>query len=115
MSLREQILAADDLAVEYVDVPQWQCKVGIRCMTAAERDAFEGSCLDSHLKATKLSNVRARLVCLTAVDEAGKRIFTSDDADALGTRSGAVMDRLFEIAQRVNGLSRADVDDLEKN
>ena len=43
MSLKEQILKADDLPKEKVNVPEWNVDVYVRALTAAERDGYEAS------------------------------------------------------------------------
>jgi hypothetical protein len=62
-----------------------------------------------------LTNMRARLVSLTVIDEAGQRLFSDDEVDLLGAKSGAALDRVFAVAQKLNGLSGADVEALTKN
>jgi hypothetical protein len=59
---------------------------------------------------------RVRLVALCLVDDNFQRIFVTDkQIEALGQKSGAIMDKLYGVAQRVNGLSDEDIEDLEKN
>jgi hypothetical protein len=62
-----------------------------------------------------LKNIRAKLVALTVVDEEGNRIFSDSDASALGKKSAAALDRVFEVAQRLSGLRPEDVEELSKN
>lgn len=113
MDLRETILAADDLPREKVDVPEWSCAVYVRALTGAERDAFEASVIQDG-KAT-LDNIRAKLVVRSVVDDAGARVFTDADAAALGAKSGKALNRLFPVAQRLGGLTEADVRELAGN
>jgi hypothetical protein len=114
---KAQILAASDLKTEIVEVPEWGGSVTVRTMTAAERDTFEAGLVkgDGKARKTDFTNFRAKLVALTAVDPSGTRLFTDAEADQLGQKGAAPMQRLFEVAQRLNGLSQADVDDLTKN
>ena len=49
------------------------------------------------------------------VDEAGERLFSNDDVVALGKKNASALDKVFAIAQKLNGLSAADVEELEKN
>ena len=81
------------------------------------RDAFEASMVrgDGKDRKVDLTNMRARLVGLTVVDETGQRLFTDEEADLLGAKSGAALDRVFAISQKLNGLSGADVEELTKN
>ena len=111
------ILCANDLQTEDVDVPEWGGAVRVRSFTGRERDAFEASMVRGEGKDRKvdLTTMRARLVGLTVIDEGGQRLFTDDEVDLLGAKSGAALDRVFAIAQKLNGLSGADVEELTKN
>jgi len=114
MLTREQILAADDLPRERIEVPEWSGAVWVRTMTGAERDAFEAGVIGTGGR-QNLANVRARLVALTLCDESGKRLFGEEDIEALGRKSGAALDRLFAAAQRLNRIGDRDVRDLAGN
>jgi hypothetical protein len=61
-----------------------------------------------------LDNVRARFAVLTICDADGVRLFTDSDAKQLGEKSAAALDRVFAVAQRLNGFSSSDVDELGK-
>ncbi len=117
MLTREQILGASDLNTERVDVPEWGGAVFVRPMTAAERDEYEQSMVASRGADEKanLRNVRARLVVVCATDEAGKRIFSETDVEALGAKSARAVNRVFQAASRLNALTTSDVEDLAKN
>lgn len=120
---KEQILAADDLVTEDVEVPEWSpdpanpASVRVRMMTGAERDAFEESLSRTKGKSVKtnLANLRARLVAKTVVNEQGKRLFTDAEAGVLGQKSAAALDRVFEAARRLNGMTEQDVEDLTED
>ena len=114
---KSAILAADDLKTEDVEVPEWGGTVRVRAFSGRERDAFEASLVrgDGKDRKVDLTNMRARLVALTVVDDSGQKVFTQDDVDLLGAKSGAALDRVFSVAQKLNGLSGADVEELTKN
>ena len=111
---REAILQTDDLPRELVQVPEWGGDVYVRTLTGTERDAFEQSMVGKKSK-MNLDNVRARFAVLTICDEAGKRLFADEDAKVLGDKSAAALDRVFAVAQRLNGFSSEDAEDLAKN
>lgn len=115
-SLRARILAADDRPKEEVFVPQWGLSVFVRTLSGAERDDWEASIVQQKGKATTydLRNVRARLVCKCIVDENGRRVFSDHEAEVLGEKSAAALDLLFTVAQRLNALTNADVEELGK-
>lgn len=112
---RDAILTASDLPTEKVSVPEWGGTVLIRTMTAEERDRFEVTTFEEKQDKTKKVNVRARLASLVIVDANGNRLFSELDALLLAKKSGKAMDRVFEAASRLNGLSKDDIADLEKN
>ena len=113
MSLREQILETNDLPLEAVEVPEWKTTVYMRGMTAIERDHWELSIYEA--KGIKMENIRARLVVLTICDENGNRLFNDDEVEKLGKKNAKVINRLFEIAQRLSGIGSKDVEELGKN
>jgi hypothetical protein len=115
MSLnKDSILAAADLPTEKVPVPEWGGDVYVRTMSGTERDHFEQTIADGK-KATTLTHVRARLAVKTLCDQSGNRLFGDEDADALGKKSGKVLDRLFDAAQRLNGIGDKEAENLLGN
>ncbi len=115
---RDQILNADDVKTKEVKVPEWGGSVVVRAMSGKERDAFEESVIEikNGHKSTKLDNFRAKLVQKTVIDPETKELmFSAADIEALGRKSAAALDRVFSTAQKLNGLSPSDVEELEKN
>ncbi|MCG8670213.1 MAG: hypothetical protein MI867_12420 [Pseudomonadales bacterium] len=114
---RDQILKADDLKTEVVDVPEWGGQVRVRSLTAGERDTFEASITDNKKSKSGVVtvNIRARIASMCIVDEENKRIFTEQDIAALGEKSGIALNRVFVAAQNLNGWTEEDVEELEKN
>ena len=110
---REAILSAEDLDRERVHVPEWGGDVYVRVMTAAERDLWESELYEARQKGLPLKNVRARLAVRVLVDENGQRLFSDDDAAALGAKSGRALDRIFEAASRLNRLGIEDMEAIE--
>jgi hypothetical protein len=114
---REDILKADDLEREVVEVPEWGGTVIVQALTGKERDAYEASCMQQRGKemVRNLANVRAKLVVRSVVDEEGNRLFADTDANALGLKSAAALDRLFDVAAKLSRLSEEDVEELAGN
>jgi hypothetical protein len=111
---RDQILEADDLRREEVEVPEWGGTVLIAAMNGTVRDAWEQSLIGPKGK-VNIENVRARLVAYTAVDEHGNRVFTEEDIERLGGKSAAVLERLCKVAQRLNLLTEQELEDVQGN
>lgn len=114
---RDQILGAKDLITEDVDVPEWGGMVRVKGLSGAERDRFEASIIGENTKNKRrnLANLRARMVSLTVVDAEGKTLFRPNDVEALGAKSAAALDRVFDVAMRLAGMRDEDVDELTEN
>ncbi len=115
---REMILQANDIRREDVDIPEWGGKVCVRGMTGSERDAFEEMILAGRGKDAKvnLRNIRAKLVAQTVIDpETGQYLFTDDDIKALGKKSAKALARVYDVAQRLSGITDKDAEELAGN
>ena len=116
---RDEILAADDLKFEDVDVPEWakNKKVRVRALSGTDRDAFETSLLVGTGKNQKIStlNIRAKLAALSIVDAENNPIFNLHDIETLGKKSSAALDRVFAVAQKLSKITDEDVEELAKN
>ena len=106
--LGREILEIDDIVFEEVDVPEWGGKLLVRSLSGAERDAYELSIVV--IKGTKtsldMSNMRARLVSMSVIDDkkTRKRVFSDRDVTKLGNKSGKALDRVFTACQKISGL-----------
>ena len=115
MSLKDRILAAGKMkASELHAVKVWSEDAFIRRMTGTERDAFEASIFDAAGKMNK-QMFRAKLLVKTLADDQGARLFGDDEITALSELPSDELVRLYDIAEKLNGLSKADVDALTKN
>jgi len=110
---REQILSAEDIKTEEVEVPEWGGTVLVKGMTGKERDLFEMSFLTGGQ--STVENVRAKLVSLTIIDAESKQIFSMADIDTLGQKSAKALDRVFAVAQKLSKIGAEDVKELAKN
>ena len=108
---RKAIFQAVDLDIKEVPVPEWGGDICMRGLTARERDHFEASIG----QAANLENLRARLVVLCVCDDKGTRTFKDSDAVELGKKNAQVVNRLFDIARSMSGMSDEDVQELEGN
>lgn len=110
---REAILAASDYKVEVVDVPEWGGQVKVKGLTGRERDEFEAGMFVRRGRemVRDTANLRARLVVLTALDEAGNPLFQRDDVKELGEKAGSALDRIYEAAAKLSGIMESDLED----
>lgn len=115
MSLRDQILSASDLKPVAEIVPEWGVTVYVRPLSASDRDAFDIEQFEAmdavRAKGGKyVGQFRARLLVRALCDESGAALFTPADIPALDAKSAAVLDRLYVVAQRVNGLGSKEIE-----
>ncbi|AVH57889.1 MULTISPECIES: hypothetical protein [Streptomyces] len=115
----EQILGADDLKYEDVEVPEWGGTVRVREMPGTERDKFEAQFVGkdgASVRAEGLEGFRARLAAATIVDAEGKQLFRSAaEVKRLGEKSAAALQRVCDVATRLSRMSEDDVQDLAGN
>lgn len=111
---RDAILDAKDLSTRDVEVPEWGGTVRIKMLTAEERDKFEASTVTIKGGTQKMNveNLRARLIVLCVVNEAGERMFTNADVRMLGKKSSAALQRVFNACQELNAVTDDDLEDL---
>lgn len=114
---KEQILAADDLKSEEVNVPEWAGTVRLRMLTAGERDLFEAQAYQASKSNSvrALENFRVKWVAKGLVDETGNPLFTSKELDQLAGKSSKVIVRLHEQLQKLNGIDPIEAKELEGN
>lgn len=116
---REQLLAGIQRLPpprEEVDVPGVGV-VLVRGLTLRERDGYEAAMLLQRGKNVKLNqeNIRAKLLVMCVINAAGEQVFKEDDATALGGLPALVLEPVFQVAQRLSGLSSEDVEELAGN
>jgi hypothetical protein len=113
----EDILSADDRKFDVVPCPEWGGDVRIASITGTQRDAYEASIIQTNGNDRKVNmhNARVKLIVLCAVDEEGRKLFTSENLSALGRKNAAPIDRVFDGCRRLAGMSENDVERLVEN
>lgn len=91
-----EILAAQDRKRELVEVPEWGGSVYVQEISAADAERISEA----------QSIVGFCSLCI--VDENGERLFSEEDAEALGKKGTAAMRRVMDAVTRINGVSEED-------
>ena len=116
MLTKDEIIAAEDTPTEVVDVPEWGGEVRIRTMNGGERDSFDYALLGrKEGERIDIRGLKAKLLALTLVNGDGSRLFTEAEGDLLQAKSSKVLDDLFQVSQRLNGLSQEAVEEMVGN
>jgi len=110
VSIRDHILATQDIPSEIVDVPEWGVKVEVRGMTGAERTRIMDLAVDQK-GGVNLQFVYPEIVIATSFDqEKGEQIFGPKDRDALLAKSATALDRLASVGMRLSGFTQESAD-----
>ena len=118
------IINAQDLAQERVEVPEWGGDVIVRALSAYDREWWESQMMTDNVGADgkpagtpkwNLLNGRAKLLSRALIDEDGNAIFDEVQLVKLGQKNNGVVNRLFQKAQELSGLQPLAVEDAEKN
>lgn len=116
---KQDILSKDDLKKEKVEIPEWEGFVYISELSADARDEFEQFMIAERNKLQSKKNeyvhIRAGLAAATLVDEKGQRLFSFNDLIELGKKNGKALDRIFDVANKLNKIYGQEREDLEKN
>jgi hypothetical protein len=117
MLSKKDILAAHDIQKELVHVEPWSGDVWVYGMTGKERGEYEASIYEMQGKTQimHLQNLKIKMCSLCMRDEDGRRMFDEDEIDDLGAKSSQAIEIIFDVAQRLSGLSTAEVENLSKN
>jgi hypothetical protein len=110
----DQILGADDRNYEDVDVPEWGGTVRVVGMSGSDRNAYQASLVvigsNGNVQRLNMTDQLAKLLARCLHDDEFNRLFSDKEIKALGTKNGAILERLSGIAQRLSGLRKEDVE-----
>ena len=115
MSLRDKILATDDIRKKIVNVPEWGIDVEVRGMTGAGRTTILENAVDPATGQVDLRIMYPAIVIASCFDpETGEQIFTPEDKDLLLAKSATALDRLAQEGMQVGGLTNDEVEQAGK-
>jgi hypothetical protein len=116
---KEQILASTARKYVEVEVPELGGTVVVQTLTGAEYDEFQQSLLVERKDGTverNLKNLRARYVARVVVDPETKQpMFDRANINLLGNLPAPALSRVYDEAQKLNGLREEDVEQEVKN
>jgi hypothetical protein len=110
---REDILNANDRRTEVEDMPEWGGQIKLRALSGSERDHYLRTLYTMkpngsggmEIASVSVEGSQARLVSMSAIDEAGERLFSEADVVALGEKDGAALSRVATKASKLSGLA----------
>lgn len=122
---KEAILKADDREVREVEVREWGGAVLVRGLNGRDRDQWFASLAQVSARPGRqpevrpdIANLTARLVAMCVLDpddpQRERLMFTAGDVAQLGDRSAAALNRVYEAAMELSGLSEEDMSEVGK-
>ena len=113
---RDAILATEDIKIQEVEVPEWGGTVRLRTMTGAARDIWENSA-QGRVKDGKadISGMKVLVISKCAIDETGNLLFSHKDLEKLNQKSAKAINRLWDVAAKMNGIGDDSLEELGKN
>lgn len=110
MNLRDQIKSVKDSRLEKVHVPEWECDVFIKSLTAEERHKLDNAITKDN------ENFAYLTLCASLADEEGNLLFSfPEDVGILKDKNFAVIWALYLEAIKVGKMRLEDVEDALKN
>lgn len=113
----ETILGVDDRPMEKVAVPEWGGHVYVMSISGFDRDQFDrymARHVDPESQEIVGCNWRAALLARCLCNSQEQLLFSEQQIEQLGNKSGAVLDRLFTVARRLNRMDQRDIDEIKK-
>lgn len=110
MSLRDRILAANDIATRTIHVAQWGVDLEIRTLSALERTRMIKACTDNEGN-VDLEKMYPLLVIASAHDpETGAKVFDQNDMGVVADKSASAIEVVAKIAMEMSGMTGDAID-----
>ena len=116
MSLRDKILAAQDIPSETLDIPEWNVEVLVKGMTAGDRITLMQNAFDQTTQQVNMSIVYPDVVVSCVFDPAtGEPVFTEADKSAILAKSSAAVEKIANVGLRLSGIGKDEQDAAGKD
>lgn len=106
---KDDILNCQDLKTKEIDVPEWGGTVRVSQISAAARCDLQMMVLDDNGKpksGKEINRILTLGLCaFSVVDENGAQLFTEAEIEALSKKNADAVDRVFAVADELNGIS----------
>ena len=116
MSLRDKILAAQDIPSETMHVKEWDVDLLIKGMTAGERILLMQNAYDQTTQQVNMAAVYPDVVVSCVHDpDTGESLFTPADKDSLMAKSSAAIESIAAVGLRLSGIGNEEQDEAGKD
>lgn len=116
MSLRETILAADDIPSEKVTIKEWGVDVLVRGMSAGDRITLMQNAYDQSTGQVNMAAVYPDVVVSCLIDpDTNQPVFTAEDKSLLMSKSSAAIEQIASVGLRLSGIGQEEQDAAGKD
>lgn len=115
MSLRDQILAADDIGSQTITVEQWGVDLEVRTLSAVQRSRMLQTCSLPD-GSVDLDRLYPMLIIATVFDpDTGDQVFSESDMLALQEKSASAIEFVAQASMQMSGMTAKAVDEEGKD
>lgn len=114
MSLRDRILAANDIQGKSVHVDEWGVDLEVRTITSVERSRLVAMCTkeDGNVDMEKMYPL---LIIAAVFDpETGEKVFLAEDMNLLQDKSASAIESVAKVVMQMSGMLKDDVEEEGK-
>jgi hypothetical protein len=115
-SLRDKILAAQDIPTETVEVKEWGVTVLVKGMSAGERIRLMQDAFDANTQQVNMSIVYPDVVVACTFDpDSNEPVFAAEDKSAILGKSSAAVESLAAVGLKLSGIGKDEQDAAGKD
>lgn len=119
MLTKDMIIAVNDIHTERVEVPEWGGHVFVRTMSLGDKKRYEAELYEiddkGKVKIKSDGDYKAVMLASCVCNEKGEKLFTMKDIQAISEKSAAPIERILEVANKMNKHIEEDIEEIEKN
>lgn len=115
MSIRSKTAEASDIISETVEVPEWGVTLEVRTIAANVRAKFVSQMYDEKGQLDFDKLYPSLLIASCFDPENGEPAYLPEDETMLGTKSGAVVERIALVAMKLAGLTKEAESEMGKD
>ena len=105
---RDDILLCTDEKFKDVEVPEWGGTVRVRSLTGLQRSQLLSAMSENAATEDWIERLVAACIC----NEKGGPLFSQDDVKLLKEKNSAALNRVFDAADNLNGISGKQVEEM---
>jgi hypothetical protein len=116
MTLRDKILATEDIPSETVEIPEWNVTLKVKGMSAGDRVTLMQHAYDQATGQVNMAAVYPDILVSCCFDpDSGELIFSDADKEAIMKKSSAAVEKIASVGLRLSGMGKDEQDAAGKD